>query len=122
MCPGGRTPLTPVELAANVGRSLGELLVEIAVQNHCSDRAKCGLDLIEVRAFDREHSLLQFDLLATVLDGQKVAATFVHPRPGCTGLLSFDHLADVADLLIDPADQLLATLARENLIFTPKSP
>lgn len=94
----------------DVGRNGGNLRVEAPLKDHRADGAKRVFDLIEVLALDREHALFQFHRLTTVLDGEEVGSRLVHPDPRRAGLLALDHLPDVANLLVDPANQLLPTL------------
>jgi hypothetical protein len=58
--------------------------------------------MIEIGTLDGLHSLLQFQRLTTVFDGQEICARLILPSPSGSRLLALDHLPDVSNLLIDP--------------------
>lgn len=69
------------EFLPDLGRSLGQMIVEFTGQNHRSERAENVFTFVEVLTLDREHSLLQFEGESTVFDRDEIGALLVHPDP-----------------------------------------
>jgi len=66
--------------------------------------------MIELWALDNDLPLLQLDRVTPIMDRQEVGSVAVHPYPSGADDLAAYHLADKSDLLVDPADELLAAL------------
>jgi hypothetical protein len=98
------------EFGSDLSRSFGKLIVKVTLKDHGSYGAQACLNAIEVGALDREHSLFQLERLAPVFDWKKVGSRLIHPDPGASGLPTLDPLAYITNLLINPANQFLATL------------
>jgi hypothetical protein len=85
------------------------MIVQITVQNHSPERTQDMFHLVQVLTMDREHTLLQFEEVTTVLDGDEVGPGLVHPDPRSTRIVTFDHQPYQTYLLVDPSNQFLTT-------------